>query len=217
MKTILLICHIIILLSASLAVNSQQDEKAGKIIERFVETINSSPSVSVTFTISIASDNFSDEFDGQMVLKGEKYRLEVMGTETWFDGTTTYTYMPEANEVMISEPDVEEEGLISNPTRIFSLYHDEFNYRLIGETIHEGKNLYELELHPQKPDLNFQKVHLFIDMADNFLHSAMVAGNDGNVYTFQVNGFDTTKKVSESYFTFNKADYPGVEEIDMRW
>lgn len=214
MKTILII---ISLFTVYPAINAQQDEKAGEIIERFVEKINSSPSVSVGFTISIASDNFSDEFDGQMVMKGEKYRMEVMGTETWFDGATTYTYMPDANEVMISEPDVEEEGLISNPTRIFSLYREEFNYRLIGEVSRDGKTLYELELQPQEPDMNFQKVHLFIDSADNFLHSAMVAGNDGNVYTFQVNSFDTTKQVPESYFTFDKEDYPGVEEIDMRW
>jgi hypothetical protein len=32
-----------------------------------------------------------------------------------------------------------------------------------------------------------------------------------------VNSFDNTRKVPDSFFVFNKSDYPGVEIIDMRW
>jgi hypothetical protein len=43
-----------------------------------------------------------------------------MGTESWFDGRSIYTYMPDVNEVMISDPDEGEGGLMSNPAKLFT-------------------------------------------------------------------------------------------------
>ncbi len=198
--------------------NGQQDDKAGKILDGLSERIKSSPSVSIDFTIimSAMQDEFSEEYDGKLNMKGDQYKLNVMGLETWFDGTSTYTYMPDVNEVIISDPD-EDGGLLSNPAEIFNLYHDEFNYRLVEELTLEGKRLYEIDLHPRDRSHSFHTVKLFINQQDNLLHSAVIAGKDGNRYTLIVNDMDNTGNLPDSFFVFNKSDYPGLEVIDMRW
>jgi outer membrane lipoprotein-sorting protein len=208
----------IFLLSLSSAVFSQQDEKAGKLLGQLFEKIKSSPSVSMDFTIAVSSsrDNFSDEFDGSMIMKGEKYRLNFMGNEIFFDGETTWSFMPDANEAMVSEPD-EDEGIMANPTKLFTDYSKEFRYRLIGETSRNGKSLYEIDLHPLELDQMFHTAKLFIDRETNFLYSALISAKDGNTYTFTVNEVDMGKQVPDSHFNFSKEDYPGVEIIDMRW
>jgi outer membrane lipoprotein-sorting protein len=196
-----------------------QDERAGKILDGLFNGIQSAPSVWVDFTISIHSprDNFSDEMDGEMIMKGEKYRLSIMDIDTWFDGQSIYTYMADANEVMISDPDDEDGGLMTNPTRLFTMYSDEFKYRLKGETSRNGKRLYEIDLHPNDIEQEFHTVKLFIDRDGNFLHSAVIAAKDGNIYTFTVNDFNMTRNVPDSHFIFRADDHPGVEVIDMRW
>lgn len=200
------------------ALTMGQDEKAGSILDRMSEQTRSAPSVSIDFTVIMSSlqDDIIEEFDGRLTLKGEKYRVTVSGMESWFDGTSVYTYMTDVNEVMISDPD-EDGGLLSSPSRLFNIYSEEFRYRFIGESNLSGRVLYEIDLHPLDLEQDFHTVKLFIDSADNFIQSAVIAGKDGHRYTFLVNEFTSSKEVPDSFFVFNKQDYPGVEIIDMRW
>lgn len=218
MKTSPLLILAIFLLSLNSIIYAQQDQQAGKILDQMFEKIKSSPSVSMDFTISIsnAMDNFSDEFEGSMIMKGEKYRLNFMGNEIFFDGKTTWSYMPDANEAMISEPD-EDEGILANPTKLFTDYSKEFRYRLIEEISRNGSRLYEIDLHPLELEQIFHTIKLFIDREKSFLYSAVISAKDGNTYTFTVNESDMGRQVPDSHFNFMKEDYPGVEIIDMRW
>ncbi len=198
--------------------NAQDDERAGRILDEFSGQILSAPSLSIDFTIIMSRlrDDTIEEFDGQLTMKGDKYRLNVMDMESWFDGTSVYTLMKDVNEVIISDPD-EQEGLMSNPVKLFTLYDEEFKYKLIGETNQEGARLYEIDLHPVELDHNFHTVKLFIYRDKYFLHSAVIAGKDGNRYTFLVNYYDNTVHLTDSFFRFDENDHPGVEVIDMRW
>lgn len=209
---------VIFLLFIFFTANTQQDEKAGKILQGFIEQTLEAPSVSLEFTIIMSSlkDEMIDEFDGLLTMKGDMYKISILGTESSFDGQSIYTYMPDINEVMISDPD-EDGGLMANPAQLFTKYDEEFKYRLIGETNQDGTMLYELDLHPVDRDHDFHTVKLFIRRDDNFLHSAVIAGKDGNRYTFLVNSYENKRSLPDSFFIFNEADHPGVEVIDMRW
>ncbi len=197
---------------------AQQDEKARDIIDKFSEFTTSGTAVSVDFTITMTSlkDDISEKYDGNIILKGNNYKLNIMETETWFDGNSMYTYMPDIQEVMISDP-VEDGSFMSDPSQLFNIYHEEFNYRLLGEIIRNDRRLYEIDLNPVDRDHNFHTVKLFINKDDYFMNSAVIAGKDGNRYTINVTDYDDSIEVSDSYFTFNESDYPGVEVIDMRW
>lgn len=199
-------------------VQAQQDEKARDIINKFSEFTTLGSAVSVDFTITMTSlrDNINEEYEGNIILRGNNYKLIIMETETWFDGNSMYTYIPDIEEVMISDP-VEDGGIMSDPTQLFSIYHEEFNYRLLGEITRDGKRLYEIDLHPVDRDHSFHTVKLFINKDDYFMNSAVIAGKDGNRYTITITDYDDSIEVSDSYFTFNESDYPGVEVIDMRW
>ena len=210
---------IVILLSCSYNGYAQQDDKAREILDRLAEHTTSAPSVFVNFTVSMSTlqdDTIYEQFDGEITIRGEKYRLSIMGMEIWFDGTSTYTYMPDVSEVIISDPD-ENGGLMSNPAELFTLYHEEFRYRLIDEISREGKRLYEIDLHPLDRNHDFHTVKLFIETENNFIHSAVIAGKDGNRYTLKVNDYSTDKQVLDSFFVFDESDYPDLEIIDMRW
>lgn len=209
---------IMMLISCNYLVSAHQDEKAREILDKLAGQTTSAPSLFVDFIFSMTSqkDDISEEFDGKITIKGNKYRLSIMGTEIWFDGKAMYTYLPDVNEVIISDPD-EEGGLMSNPAELFTLYHEEFRYRLRGETTSNGRSLFEIDLHPLDLDQDFHTVKLFVDRDNSFIHSAVIAGKDGNRYMLTVNDFNNTRQVADSYFVFDKSKFPGIEIIDMRW
>ncbi len=195
-----------------------QDDRAAKILDDFSARIDSAPSVKLDFTFIISSlrDDAQEEFTGTIVMKGNKYRLETMEMISWDDGKSVYTFMPDVKELIISDPD-EDGGILANPVNLFSIYDEEFRYRLIGETRQSGKILYEIDLHPLDLDRDFHTIKLFIDKGARFLYSAVIAAKDGTRYTFLVDDYDTGKQLPEDFFTYSKDKYQGVEVIDMRW
>ncbi|TVR71010.1 MAG: outer membrane lipoprotein carrier protein LolA [Marinilabiliales bacterium] len=195
-----------------------QDEKAAEILDGLSDLMNSAPSVKIDFTFIITDlkDGMTEEIEGNIVMKDNKYRLETMEMVSWFDGSSVYTYMPDVNELMISD-NAETEDILSNPVNLFSIYREKFRYRLIGETSQSGKTLYEVDLHPLDLDQAYHTIKLFIEKDKKSLHSAVVAAKDGSRYTLLVDKFDDRHDLPDDFFSFTKDDYPGVEVIDMRW
>lgn len=195
-----------------------QDEKAAEILDGLSALINSAPSVKIDFTfiVSDLKDGMREEIEGTLVMQNSKYRLETMDMVSWFDGSYVYTYMPDVNELMIRD-NAETEDILSNPVNLFSIYKEEFRYRLIGETSQSGKTLYEIDLHPLDLDQAYHTVKLFVEKDKKRLHSAVIAAKDGSRYTLLIDKFDDRHDLPDDFFSFTRDDYPGVEVIDMRW
>ncbi len=196
----------------------KQDEKAAEILDGLSALINSAPSVKIEFTflVSDLKDGMTEEIEGTIVMQDSKYRLETMEMVSWFDGSSVYTYMADVNELIISDHD-ETGDILSNPVNLFSIYREEFRYRLIGETSQSGKTLYEVDLHPLDLDQAYHTIKLFVEKDKKSLHSAVVAAKDGSRYTLLVEKFDDRHDLPDDFFSFRRDDYPGVEVIDMRW
>ena len=50
--------------------------------------------------------------EGNVTLAGDKYKLSFLEAIQLFDGTKTYTIVPENEEISISDPEEEEDVLI---------------------------------------------------------------------------------------------------------
>jgi outer membrane lipoprotein-sorting protein len=45
--------------------------------------------------------------------------------------------------------------------------------------------------------------------------SSKIYENSGNIYTYSMSGLKTNAPLDDNMFVFNKAKYPGVEEIEQ--
>jgi outer membrane lipoprotein-sorting protein len=198
---------------------AQQDPKAKTLLDALSAKTKSYSTIRAQFSIALENmkDNVKEEFSGSILMKGEKYRLSAMGSETYFNGKTIWTYLEEVGEVYISEPQEEENSILSNPSKLFTIYQEDFKYRYIADVTQSGKQLAEIDLYPEDLKQQFSRIKLFIDKAKLQIESAMVFGKDGNTYIFTVKTFQTNVVVKDSDFTFNPDAYKGVEIIDMRF
>lgn len=198
---------------------AQQDPKAKTLLDALSAKTKSYSTIRAQFSIALENmkDNVKEEFSGSILMKGEKYRLSAMGSETYFNGKTIWTYLEEVGEVYISEPQEEENSVLSNPSKLFTIYQEDFKYRYIADVTQSGKQLAEIDLYPEDLKQQFSRIKLFIDKAKLQIESAMVFGKDGNTYIFTVKTFQTNVVVKDSDFTFNPDAYKGVEIIDMRF
>jgi outer membrane lipoprotein-sorting protein len=150
---------------------------------------------------------------GSLIVKGKKYRLEFKGQTVISDGTTQWTYIKEDNSVQINNaPDPSTNDNI-NPVNIFTIYEKGFKYEYKGEESQaEMVHLYPL----QSDKKAYHTVKLWIDKVKKQIRLAKIVYKNGTSATITLTNFTANSEIPDTTFAFNKADYKGVEVIDLR-
>ncbi len=211
-------CFIFLLLAAaSGAAFAQQDPQAGEILDQMAARTEKYGTIHLHFTITTIDqqNNTREEREGELYVKKEKYRLSFLDTESWFDGKTLWSYLPDADEVNITEPDPGESSFFSNPSRLFSGYQQHYKYLYLGTDSETGDHI--IDLVPMELNRDYSKIRISVDPKSYQLVTARYFGKDGIHHYLQITEFDASSKKPDSFFVFNPKDHPGVEVIDMRF
>ncbi len=206
----------------------ENDLKAKEIIEKLSKKTKSYSTIIADFSFKMDNqqEDISEEFDGKVLVKGDKYHLSIMGTETYSDGITIWTHMTDAEELNITNRDPEDDSFLNNPRKIFSITEDDYKLKYFGEITRDDIVLEKIELYPVKLDQGLQpgdegasdlsKIIILVVKSDNSIKEVSYHGKDGNIYTVTLNSFVTNKPLEDSEFTFDFKKCPDVEVIDLR-
>lgn len=216
MKKIITIC---LLSLAFVSVHAQQDPEAKKILDKLSEKTKSLKTISTDFTVEFKNikDNIQNSSSGSIVMKGDMYRLKFMDSESFFDGKTLWSFLPEVNEVNITEPEPDDEDIFNNPKRLFTIYEKDYKYQLIGDLSEDRNNYSIIDLYPIDLEEEFSRIRLQINTEDYYLASATIFGKDGSHYTIILSNYKVNTEYSDSYFIFNEKDYKDIGIIDLRF
>ena len=208
-----LLLYISFLLCTCVAV-AQTDPAAVSVLDHFSKKALEAPSVSMKFTLVVhdAVEDTHVESEGEIVIKGDRYKLTIPENIVWFDGSAIYTLVPEVEEVTITEPDPDSEAFFSSPSLLFTMYRENYKVRLVGES-DEGSLV---DLYPEKLDADFNRIRLLISKTYNLL-SAEYKRKDGITLLLDVNDYNLKKRYKDDFFVFDEKKYSNVDVIDMRF
>ena len=204
-------------IATSLFAQTSSDPDAKKILDAVSARFKSYKAIQAGFTYKVenADGKAISTKKGTVYMKGTKYRVSFVGQEIFCDGNTVWTYDKSSNEVTISKLDASSNTL--TPQKLFTDFYDkDFLYKLNGEKKANGKTLQEIEMTPNDKTRPFHKVYLTIDKNAKTIYSTKVLEKGGNRYSYTVNSFNGSANIPDTKFVFNKSDYPGVEEVDLR-
>lgn len=203
-------------LSATMfAQTGSQDAK--KILDGVSEKFKTFKTVNASFTYKVenAAGKVLSTKKGTVWMKGTKYRVSFSGQEIFCDGKTVWNYDKAANEVTISNLDAS--GSTLSPQKLFTNFYDkDFTYFLKGERKEGGKTLQEIEMTPTDKTKAFSKVNVLVDKTAKTIYSTKVTEKAGSKYSYTVTTMKSNTTIADSQFVFDKAKYPGVEEVDLR-
>jgi outer membrane lipoprotein carrier protein len=194
----------------------QYDPKALEILEAMAKKYKAVPAFEATFSYTLTNDveNINDEFKGKMTVKGEKYKLALPEQEVVNNGTTIWTYLPDAKEVNIDNFDPNSDDL--NPSKFYDIYKKGFKYIYLEDKTEGGVMCEVVDLVPEKKDAQYYKVRMNIVKKDKSIQSWTMFDKSGNRYKYLITKFTPNFKVEDTFFTFDPKKYPGVEVIDLR-
>jgi len=211
------------LLMSTIAGNMYSQKEAGndpdakKILDAVSDKFKAYKTVQANFTYKVenADGKTISTKKGTVYMKSTKYRVSFVGQEIYCDGTTVWTYDKSSNEVTITKLDVSNNTV--TPQKLFTDFYDkDFLYKLNGESKIGGKTIQEIEMTPNDKTRPFHKVYLMIDKNAKTIYSTKVLEKEGNRYSYTVNTLKGNADIPDSKFIFDKKDYPGVEEVDLR-
>jgi outer membrane lipoprotein-sorting protein len=197
---------------------SVQDPAAGKILERVAAKFNSLQSLQTDYELVISDrkENTRNSSKGNLLMKQKKYRLSSEGSAVFYDGVTMWTYVPQNNEVTITEPESDHVDFMSNPSTFFASYKTEFKYRFVKETNKNGVVCSEIDLFPKNLNQPYSRIKVFINEKTDLPVAIISVGKDGVDYTVNLKNTVLNKEFPATTFIFDFTKHRKVEVIDMR-
>jgi len=198
------------------ALAQSKDKKASEILQEVTDKTKSYNSIKLEFTYQMENPdaNINELTEGKALVSGDKYRLDVAGQTVISDGKTIWTVISDAEEVQVNDADESEGGF--SLTKMLSTYNEEYKSKLLPKiTSIDGKNVYTLELTPNEKK-NFDKVELFVDKDKMEVYAIALYDQNGRTYTYKIVSFTPDAPVADTDFTFDEADFPDFDVIDMR-
>ncbi len=201
----------------SLSALAQYDPKAFEILEAMSKKYKSITAfeANISYTLTNDVEKINEEFKGKIAVKGDKFRLSLPEQEVINNGTTLWTYLPEAKEVNIDNFDPNSDDV--NPSKIYEIYKKGFKYVHLGDGAEGGVPCDVVDLVPEKRDAQYFKIRMIISKKDKSIQSWTMFDRSGNRYKYSITKFTPNAKMDDAYFTFDAKKYPGVEVIDLRY
>ncbi len=212
---------IIILLTALISIQAfgqdedKGDKKSNEILDRLTAKTEAYKTIRVEFAYKMENTDagIDERTDGTLIIEGDKYRLNIAGQIVICDGTTVWTYIEDAEEVQINSVDESEETI--TPGKLLTSYNKDYRSKFIKEDFMYGTTVNIIDLTPIEGK-SYYKVRLVIDKEKDQLHEITIYDKNGSTYSYIINKFEPNVEVPASTFTFNKAEFPDAEVIDMR-
>lgn len=198
---------------------AQKDPAAQVYLDNVAEKSKSGEALSVQFEYNmkdLADDGMNFSQSGKAILSGNRYKIIMDDSEIYFDGNTLYNYIPAAKEVTISKPDPAYDDIfLSNPSRIFTLYTEDFKYRLLREFEEGGNQFVEIDLFPEDLDQSYSRIRLHINTETNEIARVKLFEKMGGRYSIEFENYKILTNFDENSFRFDITKHPNVNVIDM--
>ncbi len=187
---------------------AQDSDKAKALLNDVSKKVKSYNNIAIDFkyVLDNSKENIKQETRGDVTMKGDKYKLNILGITRIFDGKTLYSISPEDEEVTISTENAEDEGTIT-PSKMLSFYEDGYSYAMDIIQNVKGRNIQFIKLKPIDSNSEITEVLLGIDSQTKHIYNLIEIGKNGTRTTLTVNSFKTNEPLSETLFTFDESKY----------
>ncbi len=198
----------IAVLLITLSISGFSQNKGKTLLNEVSAKVKGYDNISLDFkyVLENTSENVKQETKGDVIIQGEKYKLNILGITRLFDGKTLYSISPEDEEVTISSENDDEEDAIT-PSKMLSFYEDGYLYAMDIEQNINGRKIQYVKLTPIDSDSEIKSILLGIDVNTKHIYNLIQIGKNNTKTTLTVNSFKTNEPLSKTLFTFDASKY----------
>lgn len=199
---------LLIAVLTSLSAFAFAQKTADQVLKHVVDNIKNHKNVEIGIDYKIINkaSGINENENGTITLQGDAYKIVLPDQTITSDGKSVWTYMPENDEVNITEDD----GSMS-PLKLVELYkHNKTSFAKSDK----GKGLRIIEI--TNTENKAEHITVIADESKNEIQSFTITDSEGNKHVVTLKEYNYDKALGKNFFSPTKADYNGAEIIDMR-
>lgn len=158
------------------------------------------------YALSNDAEDVNQETRGDVVLAGDLYKLNLIGTTQLNDGSNIYTIVPEDEEVTISPVSDQDENAIT-PSKMLSFFNEGYTYKMDIVQKVQGRTIQFVKLTPIDSNSEIKYAHLGVDKQTKHVYKLIITQNNSTKITITVNSFKTNQPLAKNTFTFDQSKY----------
>lgn len=189
-------------------ITTMQAQSAKGLLDEVSKKVKSYNNIVINFKYSLnnPAENVDQETRGEVTLQGNRYLLNLMGTEQMYDGKKLHVIIPEDEEINISSLN-EEDGASVTPSKMLTFYEDGYTYKMDIEQNVQGRKIQYVKLIPIDSKSDLREILLGIDKQTKHIYKMIQKQNNGTNVTITVNSFKTDQPLSKTLFVFDESKY----------
>lgn len=187
---------------------SQNDDTAKKLLDDVSAKMRSYKNINIVFDYILENKGADVEqtFEGDVILQGENYVINLFDTTTIFDGKFSYTIVPENEEVNVVKTNDENSESIS-PSSLLTFYKKGYTFSFGENENVNGNQIQFVDLVPIDSDSDVISVEVGVDKKNLHIYSVREIGNNDTHTIIRVKELKTNQKLSPDTFTFDEEKY----------
>lgn len=191
-----------------------QAKSATSVMNNMVNMLKNN-SIQTNFGLVVKDANSATPIitSGKFLMKGSQFMFSTKEMQVYFDGKTQWAYVPEINEVSITNP-TEKELAETNPLALLQTYSSKSTMRHVKNTA--AKDAYTIELTPKDKTSDIKKIQVVINKKTYFPRSIQLVDKKGMISTLALTKFQKGIKTDDKTFTFDSSVYKDIEINDLR-
>ena len=206
---------VMMVLSMSMVMGQGDADKAKAILDKMSAKYKEMPGFQISFVQRVISESeVVDRFSGSADVSKGQFIVKFRDQHIYCNGTIIWTYLVESQELTIANFEPEESFI--NPSNIYDIYKEGFDYEYKREDNVNGQLVHVVELISTDEDSDFTNVTMYIGQEDSYLKGWDLIDYDGIKTAFEVSAFTPDKAFNNKHFVFDYAKNPVSHEEDFR-
>lgn len=207
-----------LLLSFNVDAQSNNEKKAGKILNKLSKNYKSLKSLKTKFELIITEPNSKKPIlqKGTIFLKDKNFKIEMADVDIVCNGQTQWYYLKELNEVQISKYSPTP-GQIT-PNNVFTIYEKGFKSLWVEQRNESGQMVDIIELVPKanQEKSEYTKIKIAVDKsARQIIYSEIFFRNGRKMKYIMTEQFENIN-LAANFFQFDVASKKGIQVVDLR-
>lgn len=196
---------IIMLLMTSAFAKAQSVETLLSEVDKKVKSYDN---IAINFKYGLSNDaeGVNQETRGDVVLQGDLYKLNLIGTTQLFDGKNIYNISPEDEEVTIS-PLSDQDANAITPSRMLNFFNEGYTKKMDITQNVQGRTIQFVKLTPMDSNSEVKSTLLGIDKQTKHIYKLIITQKNGTKISITVNSFKTNQPLAKNMFVFDESKY----------
>jgi len=194
-----------------------QAQSAKSLLDQVSSKVKSYSNITIGFKYALNNpkENVSQETRGTVTLQGNKYFLNLMGTEQMYDGKKLHVIIPEDEEINISSQNEEDDNTVT-PSKMLTFYEEGYAHKMDIVQNVNGRQIQFVKLTPIDSNSDLKEILLGIDKQTKHIYKMIQKQKNGTNVTITITSFKTNQPLSNTLFVFDKSKYQDyyINELD---